>query len=1255
MVRPGVARALGRFEIRGVIGAGAAGDVYEAWDRERDAVVALKTLRRLTGQSLYRFKAEFRSILEIQHPNLVRLGELLVEDDLWFFTMELVRGQTLREHLGLPRAVDAAVAPEETALFEPVEVDDEDQAAALAALQAMERPAPYVVDETRLRAVLPQIADVVHAIHERGKLHRDIKPANVVVEDTGRAVLMDFGLVHELAAANDAPVEFAGTPGYMAPEQARGIVGPPADWYAFGSMLYQALTGRLPFVAGTNRDLLRKKQAFEPPPPRALNSSAPADLDALCEELLRLDPVARPSGPAILGRLGVSPTPAVSPTPGLATSATPFVGRARELGVLREALDAMVRAGTAATVVVEGESGAGKSELVRRFIGDLEADAYDVVALRGRCYERESVPFKAFDGIVDALSRFLIARPSVAVNEFLPANAGLLTRLFPVLGRVSAMAEAPAETRDLEPRELRKRAFEALRELLGQIAARHRLVLVIDDLQWSDRESLALLGEILNPSRPIPLLLVVTARSDSPISVGTAPDCDLFVTELSRVQVGALEAEEARELIALLGGGDSGADALIDEAGGHPFFLVEMARHAATLKDAGTGDRIMRLDDALWSRAQALDDAARGLLELLAVAGAPLSGQVVRHALRAGYAEFDKAAAMLRAQLLARSNAAREDDALETYHDRVRQAISERLDARRTRAVHASLADAMRAHPEGVDATALVFHLEGAGRLQEAAEQAELAGETAGEAFAYGKAAELFETALRLGTWPPERERALVVAQAHALTNAGRSYAGADLFLRAAASTDDDDERLRLRLLGAEQLLISGRIDEGLEAMAAVQESVGIAHRRTRFGALVALLWNRVRLRLRGMRWAPRRADALAEADLRRFDVLKACADNLGLVDPVRGAEFQSRGLLLALDLGEPVRVGRTLAVEATFLAAQGQRTRDRSRKVIARARQLSDETGDPHLEALTSTVSGVIDYFDSNLEPAVATLERGERLFRDVPGEVWGFNGARMFLMFALRVKGEVGKLGTCYDEFVRDADARGDNYLSTVTRWSGAIVWLARDDLDRARAELARVRWAPPDRTVHLQHYYEIEALIDLALYEGRSEGVGELERRLVSLSRSMLTRVQMTRCLSRWLRGRLALYEAAAGRDPRARLRVVRAQATRLEQEGVAHATLWATLLRAGVQNQVGHAQRAVELLRSAESQCRRGGYQSLLGAVQLRLAELAAGPSAPALADAGRAVLRAEGVARPERFAALLTPGCGAAQAQLPKGS
>jgi hypothetical protein len=474
------ARALrsNRFELRRELGKGGMGVVYEAYDHATDSIVALKMLLELSAETLFRFKNEFRALADLQHPNLLRFGELLCEGDQWFFTMELIHGVDFYEYVRLPgfRNVDA---PEEERT-RPITGSRHGEFVAPAPKpQSLQRG----FDESKLRDAFRQLALGVDAVHRSGRVHRDLKPSNVLVRSDGHLVLLDFGLVEQIHGKvydKDGNRLVTGTPQFMAPEQVtQQSVGPEADWYSFGAMLFLALTGQLPFP-GAHEEVNWVRQDIDPPDARHRCVDVPADLNHLCQELMQWDPRHRPVAGDILRVIG-APSPersqrvAVPELPvGAGEWVQPFVGRRRELQVLVDAFDAC--RGVARSVVVEGEPGVGKSALVRRFLDEHASRADNTVILAGRCYEQEAVPFKAFDNVVDSLSLYLRGVEEEEATALLRSGTRHLASIFPVLRTVPAVAAQMFEGAE-NPVSLRAEAFAELKQLLTALAEHVRLVM----------------------------------------------------------------------------------------------------------------------------------------------------------------------------------------------------------------------------------------------------------------------------------------------------------------------------------------------------------------------------------------------------------------------------------------------------------------------------------------------------------------------------------------------------------------------------------------------------------------------------------------------------------------------------------------------------------------------------------------------------------------------------------------------------------
>jgi serine/threonine protein kinase len=1241
-----------RFEVQKRLGSGGMGVVYEAFDRQLGAKVALKTLRDIDGGSLYRFKNEFRALADLQHPNLVRLGELHSDGARWFFTMELIDGKDFLEYVCPdPEGADDSDGTDGHGAVMQPSADTMQQLSDLAShSRVVVRTRRPRFDQTRLRDALSQLCAGVAALHTAGKIHRDIKPSNVLVDRDGRVILLDLGLVADIGRSStsrgvERPTSDAsvvGTASYMAPEQAASRpAGPEADWYSVGVVLYEALTGRPPFV-GPPLEILMAKQRSEPPPPSERGQEVPADLDALCVELLRREPAARPSGAQILQRLGVAGESPTSEESGSQSQRPPFVGRARELSVLSRA-HADSRGGRTVALLVSGESGVGKSALVQEFLGEIEDGDRAAVVLAGRCYERESVPYKAFDGVVDALARHLGHLPGRDCARLLPKDAAVLARVFPVLRRVP-MLERVEESRVQNPHELRGRAFVALRELLQRIAERASLVVYIDDLQWADADSMLLLREVLHPPGAPALLFLGTLRTATEVRAGAAVHPTLSVDamalpgEVRHLELDRLTPDAARALAALLARAPSSGSLdptrIAKETGGHPLFIHELVRHLGTV-GAGMVSGV-GLEEALGARIGRLDESPRQVLDVVAVAGTPVLQRVVARASGQNTADCDRWISLLRVGHFVRTTGVRDTDAIEPYHDRLRDAVLSLLDDPARRALHLRIADTLEEMGAAAnDPQSLVRHLESAGETERAAEYAERAAPLAAEALAFDRAAELYGTTLRLGRWGRSESRRLRIAQAEALQNAGRGIEAADAYLLAAEGAPTAI-RVDCQRRATEQLMTNGYLERGLDALRTVLDEVG-EDLPSQSGALRSLVWQRFKLRLRGFGWKERDEMDIAPGDLARIDIYKIASYGMGMVDPVRAGDFQARALALALKSGEKRRVAQALTSDAIFLGAQSPRQRRLAQRHIDTALKLAGETGDAYLQAWATGADGAVAYLSGRFSHALERLRAAEDQFRtQAGGMAWELVTIRLFLLWSLRHTGAFDELRRRLFEYQRDAERRGDRYAATTLARSCNIAHLAADDLNEAESDLKRMQWTDAEAGLHLQHFYEARALAEIALYRGvRPEA--SLSERLEDIGRSRLRRVEIVQVEWEFLQARLSLARG----DETGNAEAARA-ARRLAKRGPGYTQVWSTLLQAVLAARGGNREGAVTLFREAAQGAEAAEARHLSAIARRRQGELQAGAAGESLVSRADESLRSLGVQHTERFSRVMLP-------------
>jgi len=1259
-----------RFRIIRQLGEGGSGVVYEAFDQERKTRVAIKQLDELGPEALVRFKREFRALQDVHHPNLVTLGELISEGDQWFFTMDLVEGVDFLTYvrpfdrqrppsastphpLSPDPPVDLALAP--TARFTRSRLGS-----------GSDRPPPFAFDEVRLRSCLRQLAVALAAMHSAGLVHRDIKPNNIRVTHTGRLVLLDFGLVGDMVGGEHETTgaKVVGTPAYMAPEQALADpVGPAADLYAVGAILYEALTGVLPFQ-GTLVSILVQKQQREPAAAISLVPGVPEDLDRLCTALLRRSPASRPSTESVLRALDVRVDPGGSAHRTGEAPNAPFVGRAEELQGLRAAYQESQQ-GNPVTVLIEGESGVGKSCLVKRFAEQL-AEEPELVLLAGRCYERESVPYKAFDGVVDSLAHVLSRMPKAEAALMLPVKPGPLVQVFPVLRRVEAVARMPRQGQlALDPPEIRRRAFAGMRDLLTRLSDHRPVVIVIEDMQWADADSKALLAEVLRPPEAPALLLVATLRTGfaavrtspseghlSTTGIRAAAEAAPPLPDARRISLGRFPSEEARELAQVLlartrphGAANPTAIAqeIAQEAEGHPLFIDALVHHSASSEGARGP---VHLEDALWARVQRLAEAGRVLMELLAIAGAPILQEVLATAAELDPTSFATQVATLRAEHLVVTTGMRGRDRIEPYHDRLRVAVRRQISKLQRVGYHRRIALAFETTGNN-DAEMLSLHWRQAGDAERALRYTITAAHEAAQALAFDRAAELYGQALALQRGGADTERRdLYEKLGAALANAGRGALAAKAF-QAAAKGAKAAESLELRRSAADQLFRSGHFDAGLAAIEAVLASVGMKLPSAPWIALLYFVLMRFVMGLRGLGFVERDSSQIAPEDLTRVDVCWSVAFGLGLVDNIRAAAFQARHLALALQVGEPYRVARALAIEVGYLGRGGGRTRAKMLRVMQRALAHAERTKVPHAMGLTLTMSGVAEYLSGNFRRGLEQCDRAEQILRDeCTGTAWEIDSARTFGLACLVHLGELRELRARHPIYLREAVDRGDLFGAVNLRVGHASLrWLLDDDPEGARGDVgsAMEQWSKAG--FHIEHYYELLALTQADIYSGDgARAYARIVERWAPFRRSLLQTVQMLGTMSLQLRGRSALATFAAGRKDTSLLARTRRDAAAVARIRMPWATPMAKLLRAGVAVAARESdERAVALLRAALAGFEAAEMGLYAAATRRSLGGLTGGDAGTALVREADEWMAARTVKNPARMTAMLAPG------------
>jgi len=1223
-----------RFEVRQRLGSGGFGEVFRVYDRKHDLEVALKRLHHSSPQALALFKNEFRSLCEITHPNLVALYELICGEDDWMVTMELVRGRSLLQY----------VFPESGAVGDETE---------LTTLAHGSSPEPTIqpkstassLDLERFLAIGRQLVEAVGCIHGASKLHLDIKPSNVMVEDGGRLVLLDFGLVTPLlASGRTQDAVSAGSPAYMAPEQFGGeTVTAAADLYAVGVVIYEMLTGTLPFT-GSASDVMLRKMQHAPTHPSELNSRIPPALANVVFGLLNPRSESRPSLAGLRSILeGLHhPQPAASSLALSAPHTAPtFVGREEQLDQLASGLSDVIEQGRAKLMVVSAEPGGGKSRLLSQFLTSVPSTSANTIIVRGRCFDRESVPFNGLDVAMGELVRELATYPIERLNEVLPRRSAALLQLFPAFARLIPRSPTDDYVLAADREALRDRAFAELVELLRNLTERVTLVLALDDVQWASRNTLTLSRYLIAALEQSPVLLMLATR---PMEEDGGDLEKFFRVDESEpvewIHLPALSDDESLQLAKAVSADDIVASAhwerILRDTGGNPFFLSEVLRYGSFGEEESS---VGGLDSLLRRRVAKLDGPLRSIVDVLAVAHRSIPMTLLDQA--CGGPSFPHLV-KLSAQHVTRTYGASADQ-VGLYHDHIRIALLDSMDEVVEKETHAALADAVLAG-EDPNPEFLYPHLAGAGRLVQAAEYALMAGERAMTGLAFAQAAHCFEEAVQFDSTLDTAELNQQIGKA--LAGAGLTRAAAESYLKAADAEDATWQiQLTSRSQAAQQLFSCGRVEAGTTQTQLLMRSAGLPWP----GGITGLLGGVAATKLRGLFPARRSATESpisAELDA-KLDAAWAAAMGLSTSLMAWAGYYQIRYEELAQKSGHPTRLAHAQAFKVGRAAFRtSPRARHRTQQILERFHEAAVELNDPSvlsayhfskgMAGLLSTEWGsALDAFDTAVEILTTQGDGSQNAMLAVAeahGHECRYLGGRWR---------DLPKLLPAAIEQSRNRNDWWREVCFTATQVMGQF--LVSNQPERAEEVLRNLEERWPDSDLSYLRFMNSGAWLELAFYRSRPSRIMEQCQQFkahgkpLGLGWSALGRALMTNQF-----GRAWLLRASSSKRPKSELRKALRCAKRLKKIPLAQAQANYLSIAAGiaaVQRRTEDASSLLEQLETAYTNSDNVGFSAL---ARFRRGQLLGGEIGAQLVDTAQVRLREQGVVNPDRFAGQILP-------------
>ena len=1174
--------------------------VYRVRDTLRDQVVALKTLRHPDAAGLYRLKQEFRALAQVDHPNLVQFYELLHMEEGWFVTLELVEGvdfvswcrgaeegrrhrqrtwstwrtaQDLRFSSSAPAGTQTQATPPST--FTP-------------------DPSGELPDLLRLRSTLRQLAEGVAALHAAGRIHRDLKPSNVLVTEAGRLVVLDFGLVAEIDqdyTGGTLHQQIAGSAAYMSPEQAMGrALQEASDWYAVGVMLYEGLTGVWPY-SGHVYEILTRKQSADPPSPASLVEGIPSDLNDLCMALLQRDPENRPRGSEVLARLRdrgrPGPVPVLTPR---------FQHRTEEL---REALEIWRHTCThrkPQALMISGAPGSGRTRLIRELIKRVRKSGG--TALKTRCYEWESVPLRAVDALVDNLTRVLRRAEYPLLRRLAQEDLSQLAAVFPTFLRVDALDVVAAEPKRADPQQ----ALHELVLVLGILAEHEPLLIAVDDAQHADAASKQALANLLAAHPNLPIMWVVShpeARVDRWLAT-LAPGPQ--AAPIRHLRLSPLAAGQACQLAAEMLGLPTDAPLVHDVAAASRGNFVRLSQrvHEALVADGRRGESCGALNELVASAVEGLPQAPRRLLEVLAVADAPLPRHVALAA-----AELDDGAPALAALRAHQLVTMRGEASLEICLAGVVDFVLEALGEADRRARHGALAQALERSPvpaqiePGVlqpgDPRALVRHWEGAGDVARAAAVAWEAAREAVSDRRWREAGWLLRHALEHPDWTT-RERASILGHlGDADLFEGNGATAAARYVEA-ASIIDEGRRSRLRLRAAEAWCSVGRGDNAQHHLSHALNALGLPGFPQGAWSRLWRQWRQPRLPSLLAQLGRPPTQVELEHQL-KIDAAWAAHDVLAEIDPAAADTMAHLHIRLAATHGDRCRQARGLGAAVRWLHRHGRPGAARA----ALAGWPAPTPGElkPGEEAFIAEAEAEVALYAGELVDAAAKARAAETLLRRSGlGAGWQRHRVRLCTLRARLWSGHLTEVLEAVEPRLTTAIDAGDGAAACGLVGADLVLAQATKGLETATQRLNHLPSTPDAPRLYVLHQTAHAWLQSVSDPQAATALLANLPRMADGWLDAVVARIQATVALRAG--DRSALRRALRG----------------LARQPWPWARAWAQLLSACKLSHQGAD--PTESLRNAQAELRALGFALDAWAIDQVLGPESAHPTGPAIA-------------------------------------
>jgi hypothetical protein len=1214
---------LNDFVLEKMLGKGTSGFVYRALDLVTHRRCALKLLLPGTPEDLVRNKLGFRRMMSIQHPSLLHVDRIHQLGEYIALSMEEVDGETLPQAIKRMRGADVRSS------------------------------------YRQLLKLTRQYAAGLAAMHVNGYVHRDIKPQNLMVDRDGNGWVIDYGLVGTFDPETD-PHGYrhylVGTPRYIAPEVLwNQFYLPAGDIFGLGVVMLESLRSLSIVTGAANASTVQRSDASPNADARViteaiegLDESVPADLREMCLEMLQRDPAERPTAMRV-ARLG-DPSSAAVVWP----QENPLIGRHVEVGEVCRWLDE-IYVGAVGRLHLSGPSGIGKTRLVDDIEKYVRSMRWGQV-FRAHCRSRETQPLQAFDQICDSIAN-RYRQGDREPLELDPVSVTILHNAFPALRNVVRRGERLSPPRTSTER---LDALEAAARMSHELRNVGPLILIIDDVQWADRDSLNVLDRLQGAGGEIGLGIITVSR-DATDAQHVPATRSLHLQPLSRANSISMLADAARSWG--VPASESVLGDLADAAAGSPFRLHELVdelKPGGALSQIGItirsqDDSVSRLGriDWLWQkRAERLSEDAHRVLAFVVTAGTSVSTQQL--GLLTGLEDAVDAAVSELVQQRLVSDEATGGECIRIVHDRVADGLVQTLAPRVKRNAHLGWADLLvrEDHPER-QAARIAGHYFAAGEPGRAVSFAVLAAEDAERLLAKTEAARWHARVI------DHVDGAEKVAR---IRHAARCFQEADHPLAASqyyqrlAKCVEEDERIQCQMLAASMAIRGGDFCGLREQLGELATTLRLPRPKPASLSQLVLAARSVRSLLSTKLSPATLADSAAgERTIGRRDqqALRLCISLIrpvSMFDGLYAAELSMTAEALAEKFGTPYERAHSIIGKAVFgCCDRGAKRREAEmllQEMEPDVERLHDAraTGDlwagvAYSHMLSCRWHEVVDAVKSSVQNYQSLSESsGFEIAHTEWLRIWAYwHLGRWDSMFRVS--------DTMFDDAVR----RNDQFKQlVVTRAYGCCAWLGRDrgnELDRLCVAESRGRKQP----VQLLDLFAVIASLQRMVYGGKyDEAWNEWKSLQWHVKQLPYRKMQFVRIVCQSLGALIALHRLGGHQSPPVIRHVLRLVG-QLRRERLAYADVLANLYdgllqrRQSIGKTDARANAARGHLHAAHEQAGVLGLRP----IQLAAADALAEIDGDAAVGQLREAMHVQGIACPECFERLYTvPPAGA---------